>query len=188
MSFRGAARAPFNMYFYLQMTSHFPFYEITGACAHGALLLAKLLLLVVADALDLGGGGALWVKDEAEPLLCELAGELDADDSLTEAEDLAVVGQNRALDGEGVVGGDGSDALDLVGCNGNTETGAADKETSVGLACLDLSSGLDGKVWVCWWRATSAERALARARHPFHPACTHPSCQSSRLHQRPRRT
>lgn len=141
------------------------------------LLLGELLPLVVADALDLGGRGGAWVKDESEPLLCQLSGELDSDDSLAEAEDLGVVGEDGALDGEAVKstegewdksvtreeghdtkkqrgkhsrvhGGDGSDALDLVGGNGDTDTGTADKETSVCLSGLDLSGGLDGKVRV----------------------------------------
>lgn len=114
------------------------------------LLLAELLLLVGTNALDLGVGGARSVKDVAQPLLGQVPGKLNADDPLAEAEDLAVVGQDGALDGEGVVAGRGSDALDLVGCNGNTQTGTADEQSSVGFASLNLASGLNGEMRVGW--------------------------------------
>lgn len=113
------------------------------------LLLAELLLFVVANALHLGSRATLLVKDVTQPLLCELPSELNTDDSLSEAQDLAVVGQDGTLNGEWVVRCDSSDTLDLVGSDGDTKTGSTDKDTSVCFACLDLAGGLDSKVWVC---------------------------------------
>lgn len=84
----------------------------------------------------------------AEPLLGEVPSELDTDDTLSEAEDLAVVAENRPLDGEGVHAGSGTDALDLVSGNGDTDAGAADEETTVSLAGLDLAGCNDRKVGV----------------------------------------
>ena len=64
------------------------------------------------------GGGVELV---AEPFPGEAAGELDADDALPEAQHLGVVGQDRALDGEAVMGGDSPDAGHLVGADGHPE-------------------------------------------------------------------
>lgn len=80
-----------------------------------------------------------------------------------------------------VHGGDGSDSLDLVGGNGDTDTGTADKETSVCLSGLDLSGGLDGKVRVgCVARIESTEDGSdlkARVTLLHRNTATHQSCQ-----------
>jgi len=104
--------------------------------------------LVVADSLDLGGRAALGVKAVLEPVNGELLGELDADDTLAEAEDLGVVAKDGALDGEGVVGCNGTDAGNLVGGDCDSETGAADEEAAVSLAFLDELGALNGGVGV----------------------------------------
>lgn len=102
--------------------------------------------LVVGDGLNLGGRGALRVEAVGEPFVGELLGQLDADDALAEAEDLRVVAEDGALHGEGVVSGHGADAGDLIGGNGDTETGAADEETAICLAFLDEFGAGDGRV------------------------------------------
>lgn len=106
------------------------------------------LLLVVADGLDLGGGGALGVEAVGEPVEGELLGELNANDALAEAEDLSVVAEDGALDGEGVVGGHGANAGNLVGGDGNSEASAADEQAAVRLAFGDEFGALHGGVRV----------------------------------------
>ena len=109
---------------------------------------ASELSLVVADGLDLGSGTALGVEAVLEPVDSQLLGELDADDALAHAEDLGVVGQDGALDGEGVVGCHGADAGNLVGGDGDAQAGSADEEAAVSLALLDELGALDGGVGV----------------------------------------
>ena len=74
--------------------------------------------------------------------------ELEAHDPLPEGEHLGVVGEDSALNGEVVVGGDGPRPLDLVGRDGHAETGAADQQRSVGLACSHQLCRGDGHVGV----------------------------------------
>lgn len=89
---------------------------------------------------------------------------LDLETTHSEAKDLAVVGKDGSLDGEWVVGGNGSDALDLVGSDCNTETSSANEDSSVGLSSLDLSCGLDSKVWVSWWEMWQRTRRVSNDR------------------------
>lgn len=114
-------------------------------------LLLGLLLLVIADALDLGSAGGAWVEDVTEPLLGEVAGQFNAYDALTKAEDLAVVGKDGSLDAEGVHGGGGANALDLVSGDGDTDACAAHEEATVGFAPLDHAGSIDAEVRVGWW-------------------------------------
>ena len=110
--------------------------------------LAGELGLVIGDGLDLGGGGALGVKAVGHPFVGELLRKLDADDTLAHAEDLSIVGEDRALHGEGVVGRDGADAGNLVGGDGHTQSGTADEESTVSLALGDELRTGDGRVRV----------------------------------------
>lgn len=102
--------------------------------------------LVRADGLYLSSASTARVEFVSQPLLCQLPCQLQADDTLTHAENLGVVAQNGPLDRVGVVGGDGTHAVDLVGGNGDTETGTTDEECSVNLAASDLASGGDSNV------------------------------------------
>src|SRR5699024_7085583 len=72
------------------------------------------------------------------------ARQFQADDALPEAQDLGVVAEYAALDGITVVRGGGANAGDLVGCYGDTQTGAADQQRAVGLAGGDFLGGGDG--------------------------------------------
>lgn len=104
--------------------------------------------LIVGDSLDLRSGGALGIEAVGNPLGGELLREFDANDTLAHAEHLGVVAEDRALDGERVVGGHGPDAGHLVGGNGDAEASAADEEAAVSLAVADELGSLDGGVGV----------------------------------------
>lgn len=106
------------------------------------------LLLVVADGLDLGGRGALGVEAVTEPVNGKLLSELNTDNTLTHAEDLSVVAQDGALNGEGVVGSDGTNARNLVCGDSDTQTGTADEQATVSLALSDELGTRDGRVRV----------------------------------------
>lgn len=120
------------------------FITATSPCLRSSVELS----LVVGDSLDLGSRGTLGVEAVVEPVTGELLGELNTDDTLTHAQDLGVVAQDGALNGERVVSSDGTDAGHLVGGDGNTQTGAADEQTTVSLALLDELGTLDGRVGV----------------------------------------
>lgn len=104
--------------------------------------------LVVGDSLDLSGGGARGIEAVVEPVESELLCELNTDDALAHAENLSIVAQDGALDGEGIVGSDGANTGHLVGSDSDTKTSTADEETTVSLASLDLLGTLDGGVRV----------------------------------------
>ncbi|EAL93398.1 uncharacterized protein AFUA_2G11030 [Aspergillus fumigatus Af293] len=110
------------------------------------LLSSSKFPLVVGDGLDLGGRGALGVEAIGEPFVGELLGQLNADDTLAEAEDLRVVAEDGTFHGERVMSGHSADAGDLIGGDGDTQTGAADEETAVSLALLDEFGAGDGRV------------------------------------------
>src|SRR4029453_5834565 len=126
-----------------------PPWEVTGppsdavpATTEG--VLAGSDTLVVLNQGDLFGGGGALVEGVGEPFLGEAAGEFQAHDALPEGEYLGVVAQHRTLHGEGVVGGDGADAGDLVRCDGDAEACAADQQCAGGLARGDQLGGGDG--------------------------------------------
>lgn len=106
------------------------------------------LNLIVGDSLDLGSRGRLGVEAVVEPVGSELLGQFDTDDTLTHAQDLGVVAQDGAFNGEGIVGSDSSDAGHLVGSDGNTQTSAADEEATVSLAIHDELGAFDGRMRV----------------------------------------
>lgn len=54
-------------------------------------------LLVLSDNGDLGRTWALVVKHMSQELLCQSPCQLDTNDSLTQSEDLTVVGQDQSL-------------------------------------------------------------------------------------------
>lgn len=110
--------------------------------------LSMKLLLVVVDRLDLSSRSTLGVEAVGEPFESELLGQLDTHDTLPEAEHLGVVAEDRTLDGERVVSGDGANARDLVGGDGHAQTCAADEETPVCLAFSDEFSTGDSGVGV----------------------------------------
>jgi hypothetical protein len=105
-------------------------------------------VFVVLNFLDLGSGAGRGVKDVAEPFLSKASGQFDTNDTLAHAENLAVVRQDGSFNGEGVVSSDGPDALDLVCGDSNTETGATNKNASIGLAVGNHLSALDGNRWI----------------------------------------
>jgi len=83
-----------------------------------------------------------------QPLNRQLPRQLVADDLLPHAQDLSVVAQDASLDRIAVVCGDGSDARDLVGRDGDSETRAADQDAALGLAVFDRFGHVDGNVRV----------------------------------------
>lgn len=106
------------------------------------------LLLVVLDGLDLRGRGAVGVELVGHPLVGEALGQLKADNALAEAENLGVIAEDGALNGERVVGSHSTDTAHFVGGNGNSQARAADEETTVSLAISDEFGTLDGRVRV----------------------------------------
>src|SRR5674476_1262158 len=104
--------------------------------------------LILGDRADLLGAVAGRIEGVAKPLPREPAGELDADDALAHAEDLGVVGKDRALDRERVVGSHRTDSLYLVGADGNAEPRAADQDRAVGLTGNEKPGCRDGNVGV----------------------------------------
>ena len=88
------------------------------------------------------------IEGVVEELLGEAACQLEADHALTEAQDLCIVGQHEALNGEGVMRRTGADALDLVGCHGDAQPGTADEDAAIGLAFGDHPSGIHRDVRV----------------------------------------
>ncbi len=97
---------------------------------------------VRADGLDLVCAGTGGVELVSEPLLCQLPCQLETDNALTHAQDLGVVAQDGTLDRVRVVSSDSPDAIDLVGGDGDTETGAADEEGTVDLTASNLRAAL----------------------------------------------
>lgn len=112
------------------------------------LRLLALFILVLGDSLDLVSRRRLLIKDIAEPFLGQTAGKLDSDNPLTHAEDLGVVAQHCAFDGEAVVSSDGADPVDLVCGDGNAQTRATDQQRTITLALGDQTSGGNSAVWV----------------------------------------
>lgn len=106
------------------------------------------LLLVVLDGLHLRGRGTVGIELVGHPLVGEALGQLKADNALAEAENLGIVAEDGALNGEGVVGSHSTDAAHLVGGNGDSQTGAADEESTVSLAIPDKFGTLNGRVRV----------------------------------------
>lgn len=92
---------------------------------------------------------------------------LETNDTLTHAQNLSVVAEYGALDAEGVVCSDGADTLDLVGADGDSETSAADEQSTVYLTRCDLLGSLGGDQRVGCKRAREAisemERAIAKS-------------------------
>lgn len=112
------------------------------------LSLNVILRLESADLVHLLGACAAGVELVAQPLAGQLPRQLDANDALAHAQHLRVVALDGALDGEGVVGGDGADALDLVGGDGDAQARAADHESAVRLAFSHETGGGGGAGWV----------------------------------------
>src|SRR6476661_8586737 len=100
--------------------------------------------LVVLNQGDFLRRGGVFVKRVGEPFAGEPAGQFQTDDALAEGEDLGVVAQHGAFHREGVVGGDGPDAGDLVRGDGHAQAGAADQQGAVSLAGGDQFGGGDG--------------------------------------------
>lgn len=110
------------------------------------LLRSEKLSLIVTDSLDLSSRGTLRIEAVGNPFGSQLLSQLNTNDPLTEAEDLGVVAQDGPLDGERVVGSDGTDSRHLVGRDGDAQTGTADEETTVRLALADEFGAGNG--WV----------------------------------------
>src|SRR4030095_7798734 len=92
---------------------------------------------------DLGNlrtGRGARVEDIAEPFSGQPASEMEADDTLAESEDLAVVRQDGPLHAEGVVRDGGTDARHLVGRDGYSDSRAADQDRPVRFPSRDLLS------------------------------------------------
>lgn len=106
------------------------------------------LLLKLGNSINLLRARTALIKDIPQPLLGQPPGQLDSDDPLAHAQDLGVVAQHGPLDAEAVVRGDGADALDLVGGDGDAQPRAADNEGAVGLAFGDELGGGGGAVRV----------------------------------------
>lgn len=94
--------------------------HLTLSASLTILLLLTLNLILPNDS-DLLGTSASRVKDVAEPLLGQSAGQLQANDARTETQHLGVVGENGALDAEAVVCCHGADGGDFVGGDGDAE-------------------------------------------------------------------
>lgn len=95
---------------------------------------------------DLFGRGGRFIEAQLDPLVDEFLCEFEANDPLAEAQDLGIVGQDAAFDAIRVVGGDGANSLDFVGGDGDTQTGAADQKSAIGLEWRRhkwLVSGID---------------------------------------------
>lgn len=102
------------------------------------------LLLQLSNFIDLLRTRAAGVKLVAQPLLRQPPRQLQSDNPLTHAQHLRVVAQHTPLHAEAVVCGDGTNALDLVGCDSDAETGAADEKGTIGLALGDEAGGGGG--------------------------------------------
>jgi hypothetical protein len=71
-------------------------------------------LLMIGNRLHLGRTRTRRIKFIPQPLLRQPAGKLESNDALAHAENLRIVGQDGALDAEGIVRGHGADSRDLV--------------------------------------------------------------------------
>lgn len=106
------------------------------------------LALERSNLINLLSTAALRIKLVTEPLGSQSTGKLKANNALTHAKNLGVVALDTTLDAEAVVGGHGTDALDLVGGDGDAQTSAADEQSTVGLALCDEANGGSGAGWV----------------------------------------
>ena len=102
--------------------------------------------LVLANGLHLGRARARLVKHVAQPLARQAPRQLQTDHALSHAQHLRVVGQDGALYREGVVGGHGTHAADLVCRDGDAEARAADEERAVRLASGNELGSTGGNV------------------------------------------
>ncbi len=120
--------------------------QVLGASAADELKVG--VTVVGLEGSDLGGGGGGLVEGVAEPLLREAPGQLEPDDAGAEGEDLRVVREDEALNGEGVMRDRGADPGDLVRGHRDAHAGTADEETAIGLPVRDHAGGGDGDVRV----------------------------------------
>lgn len=140
------------------------------------------LCLVLVDRLDLLSTCTALVKGVSEPLLCQATGKLDADDPLTHAEHLSVVGEDSALNGEAVVCRDSANAGNLVGGDRDTEAWSQ-FSSSVESRCIELGRDHTRP----WHKATHQFRRSTKHGQPLQTRpCgkRQPQCegmQSSRL-------
>lgn len=88
------------------------------------------------------------IKLIAKPFPCQLPRQLNPNHPLPKTQHLRIITLDAPLHAERVVRGDGSDALDFVGGNGDTETGSANEEGAVGFAFCYEAGGGGGAVGV----------------------------------------
>jgi hypothetical protein len=132
-----------------------------------ALLAVPWNLLVLSDDGDLGRTWATLVKHMSQELLCQPPRQLDTDDSLTEGQDLAVVGENQSLDRERVMcdrsllhqhittfaikpmmGVTNPDTRDLACADSNPHPRSTDHNRPVCLSLCYSSSSGDSNMWI----------------------------------------
>lgn len=99
-----------------------------------SLIKTELLLLVLANCIDLLGTRTCRIKHVAEPLLRQSPGQLQPDDTLAHTQHLGVVAEDGSLDTEAVVGGDSAHTADLVGADGHPEASPTDQQRSIAVA------------------------------------------------------
>ena len=80
--------------------------------------------------------------------LDDLEGQLRADDSATDAQDVHVVVLDTLVRGVGVVTDGRSDTGNLVGRDADAHATAADQDSSIGLAPHELARDGDCEIWV----------------------------------------
>lgn len=108
----------------------------------------KSLRLQLANLVHLLRARAARVKLMAQPVTSQLPCELNTNNPLTHTQNLRIVALNSPLNREGVMRSDSTDALDLVGRNGNTKTSSADHQGAIGFALGDEAGGGSGAGWV----------------------------------------
>lgn len=106
------------------------------------------LILELVNLIHLLGTRTVGIEFVAQPLASQTTRQLEANDTLAHAEDLGIVAEDAALDAEAIMRGDGTNALDFVGRDGNAEASAADQESAVGLALGHETGGSGSAGWI----------------------------------------